>query len=90
MLLPALTDVRSQISRLVYPGFVAETGADRLPDLVRYLRAAALRLDALPERPERDRQLMWRIELVQQSYDEALAALPPAGSRAPSSPASAG
>ncbi len=77
VLLPALTDVRNQISRLVHPGFVAGTGADRLPDLVRYLRAAALRLDALPERPERDRQLMWRIELVQQSYDQALAGLPP-------------
>jgi ATP-dependent helicase HrpA len=77
VLLPALTDVRTQAANLVYPGFVARTGADRLPDLVRYLRAAALRLQALPERPERDRQLMWRIELVQQSYDEALAALPP-------------
>ena len=76
VLLPALTDVRTQIANLVDPGFVARTGADRLPDLVRYLRAAALRLEALPERPERDRQLMWRIELVQQSYDEALAALP--------------
>jgi ATP-dependent helicase HrpA len=77
VLLPALTDVRTQIAKLVYPGFVSETGADRLADLVRYLRAATLRLDALPERPERDRQLMWRIELVQQSYDDALAALPP-------------
>ena len=41
------------------------------------LLATLGRLEALPERPERDRQLMWRIELVQQSYDEALAALPP-------------
>jgi ATP-dependent helicase HrpA len=77
VLLPALTDVRRQVSGLVYPGFVAATGVARLPDVVRYLRAAAIRLDALPERPERDRQLMWRVELVQQSYDEALAALPP-------------
>ena len=44
------------VSRLVHPGFVAATGADRLPDLVRYLRAAAVRLEALPERPERDRR----------------------------------
>jgi ATP-dependent helicase HrpA len=82
VLLPALTDVRQQVSHLVYPGFVAATGVARLPDVVRYLRAAGTRLDALPERPERDRQLMWRIELVQQSYDEVLAALPPG--RAPS------
>jgi ATP-dependent helicase HrpA len=82
VLLPALTDVRRQVSGLVYPGFVAATGVARLPDVVRYLRAALIRLEALPERPERDRQLMWRVELVQQSYDEALAALPPG--RAPS------
>jgi ATP-dependent helicase HrpA len=77
LLLPALTDVRTQISHLVFPGFVAATGVARLPDVVRYLRAAVVRLDALPEHPERDRQLMWRIELVQQSYDAALAAIPP-------------
>jgi ATP-dependent RNA helicase HrpA len=77
VLLPALTDVRAQVSHLVYPGFVAATGVPRLPDVVRYLRAATVRLDALPEHPERDRQLMWRLELVQQSYDAALAALPP-------------
>jgi ATP-dependent helicase HrpA len=82
VLLPALTDVRTQVANLVNPGFVAATGVSRLPDVVRYLRAAAVRLDALPERPERDRQLMWRVELVQQSYDEALAALP--RGRAPS------
>jgi ATP-dependent helicase HrpA len=76
VLLPALTDVRGQLDALVYPGFVAATGVARLPDVARYLRAAVVRLDALPERPERDRQLMWRVELVQQSYDEALAALP--------------
>ncbi len=83
VLLPALTDVRRQVSGLVYPGFVAETGAARLPDVVRYLRAAGIRLDALPERPERDRQLMWRVELVQQSYDEALATLPAGRSPSP-------
>jgi ATP-dependent helicase HrpA len=77
VLLPALTDVRQQVSGLVHPGFVAATGVARLPDVARYLRAATVRLDALPERPERDRQLMWRVELVQQSYDAALAALPP-------------
>ncbi|HVN11178.1 MAG TPA: ATP-dependent RNA helicase HrpA [Kineosporiaceae bacterium] len=76
VLLPALTDVRTQVSHLVHPHFVADTGVARLPDVVRYLRAAAVRLDALPERPERDRQLMGRIEVVQQSCHDALAALP--------------
>ena len=91
VLLPALTDVRAQVDGLVHPGFVTEAGAARLPDVARYLRAAAVRLDALPSGPERDRQLMWRIELVQQAYDDALAALPAGpGAGARSWPASGG
>src|SRR4051812_10380489 len=38
-LLDALTDARVQLARLVYPGFVTATGADRLGDIERYLRA---------------------------------------------------
>ncbi|MFN0281805.1 MAG: ATP-dependent RNA helicase HrpA [Kineosporiaceae bacterium] len=68
VLLPALTDVREQLGALVHPGFVAATGYHRLRDVARYLRAALQRLEKLPERPERDRDLMWRVELVQQSY----------------------
>ena len=39
-LAPAVADARAQFAGLIYPGFVAETGAARLPDLVRYLRAS--------------------------------------------------
>jgi ATP-dependent helicase HrpA len=77
VLLPALADLRGQLEGLVHPGFVAGAGRSRLVDVLRYLRGMAVRLDALPERPERDRQLMWRVELAQQSYDDALATLPP-------------
>ena len=38
-LIPALTDIRAQLSRLIFPGFVTATGRRRLPDLLRYLRA---------------------------------------------------
>ncbi len=34
----ALDDVRAQFAGLIYPGFIALTGASRLRDLVRYLR----------------------------------------------------
>ena len=34
----ALADMRAQFAGLIYPGFIAATGAARLPDLVRYLR----------------------------------------------------
>src|SRR5581483_2017613 len=36
-LAPSLTDIERQLHRLVRPGFIAATGVDRLPDLMRYL-----------------------------------------------------
>jgi ATP-dependent helicase HrpA len=44
----ARLDVAGQIGGLVYDGFVADTGVDRLGDVERYLRGAAMRLDRLP------------------------------------------
>ncbi len=45
----ARQDVAEQLGGLVYPGFIAATGAARLPDVVRYLRAADRRLERLPD-----------------------------------------
>jgi ATP-dependent helicase HrpA len=77
-LLDSLTDARNQLNRLIHKGFVAETGADRLSDLVRYLRALQHRLERLPERPGRDREAMARLEPVVEAYRDLLAGLPPA------------
>ena len=44
---PARLDVARQLGRLVYPGMLARAGLSRLPDVERYLRAAARRLDRL-------------------------------------------
>ena len=49
-LAPAFADMRAQLSALVYPGFIAETGSRRLPDLLRYLRAISRRLEKAPVR----------------------------------------
>jgi ATP-dependent helicase HrpA len=76
-LLPALTDVRSQLAALVHDGFVSEAGAARLPDLVRYLQAARRRLEVLPEHPIRDADRTARVAAVQQEFAHELAALPP-------------
>ena len=57
----AVADVRAQRDRLVHPGFVTEVGAARLPDLVRYLTAARLRLEKLPREADRDRGLQGRV-----------------------------
>ena len=52
----AMADVREQLARLVYPGFLSETPAEWLPHLPRYLRAIALRLQKLRQAPDKDRQ----------------------------------
>ena len=74
---PALADVRAQLSELVYPGFVTATGRRRLPDVLRYLRAIAHRLERLPHDPHRDREQMLRLQEVQQAYGQLLDELPP-------------
>jgi ATP-dependent helicase HrpA len=45
---PAAADVRAQLDALIYPGWVTATGRRRLPDVLRYVRAMAQRLDRLP------------------------------------------
>jgi len=55
---PARLDVAAQLGRLLHPGFVAATGARRLPDVVRYLRAAERRLERLPDAVATDRDRM--------------------------------
>lgn len=70
---PSVIDVRSQLDLLVYPGFVTVTGARRLPDLVRYLRAVDRRLEKLPSAPARDQQAMVMVRRLEQAFDEAAA-----------------
>jgi ATP-dependent helicase HrpA len=55
---PARQDVAEQLGGLVYPGFVTASGADRLPDVLRYLRAADRRLERLPDVVPVDRDRM--------------------------------
>lgn len=65
-LLGTVRDVQEQAERLVHDGFVSETGADRLPHLARYLRAAAYRLDKAAANPARDEQLAWQVRDLEQ------------------------
>jgi len=76
-LVPALTDIRAQLSGLVFPGFATATGYQQLPDVLRYLRAVERRLDKLPDNPQRDRELMQSVQRVQHAYRELLDELPP-------------
>jgi ATP-dependent helicase HrpA len=73
---PAVDDMRTRLSGLIYPGFVAATGYRRLPHLTRYLRGIERRLDKLAENPARDAANMAVVQRVEEAYRQAVAALP--------------
>ena len=73
---PARADVRAQLARLVHPGFIAATGVDRLPDVERYLRAAARRLERLPDATAVDRDRMSTVHELERAYRERLTQVP--------------
>ncbi|MDF1604032.1 ATP-dependent RNA helicase HrpA [Nocardioides sp. YIM 152315] len=75
-MLPALTDMRAQLARLVHAGFVGEAGATRLRRYPTYLAALEHRRDRLAGQINRDRQLMDQIGDVQDAHLHRLAALP--------------
>ncbi|MGD8162683.1 ATP-dependent RNA helicase HrpA [Pantoea sp. FN0307] len=73
-----LSDIKAQMSGLVYRGFVTQNGWKRLPDTLRYLRAIERRLEKLPVDPHSDRARMLKVEQVQQAWQSWLNKLPPA------------
>lgn len=54
-LLVAHGDIKSQLQRLIFPGFACQVGEQKLPDLKRYLSALEKRLEKLPVNPNQDR-----------------------------------
>jgi ATP-dependent helicase HrpA len=59
---PSLQDLRWQIDRLVYRGFLLHTPFDALQDYPRYLKGAQLRLEKLGHAAARDQQRMAEME----------------------------
>jgi ATP-dependent helicase HrpA len=76
-LAPAVVDVRAQLAGLVRPGFAADLGWQRLPDLLRWLRAVERRLERLPGDPRRDHRAMAAVHRVQEEYALRRSAVPP-------------
>jgi ATP-dependent helicase HrpA len=72
----AESDMRAQLSGLIYPGFVTATGYRRLPHLTRYLRGIERRLDKLPENPARDAANMVVAQRAEQAFRQAVDGLP--------------
>lgn len=58
----ALNDIKSQLSGLIYPGFVRDTPSQWLQEYPRYLKAIAQRLDKLGAQLQKDR--VWTLELT--------------------------
>ncbi len=75
-LLPALADMKAQVGRLVFRGFVADVGAAQLRQLPRYLAAVTARRERLPGNVGRDRLLMDQVASLQEAYLHRVAALP--------------
>jgi ATP-dependent helicase HrpA len=75
----AIVDLRSQMTGLLHRGFVAATGRRRLPDLVRYLRAMAYRLEKLPANAARDELWMRQVAAVTAEYEQLRARVPATG-----------
>ena len=83
-LLPALTDMRAQLGRLVHRGFVGEAGAAQLRRYPVYLAALEQRHERLPGQVNRDRQLMDQAADLQEAYLHQVEAQPagrPPGAR---------
>ncbi|TDB54590.1 ATP-dependent RNA helicase HrpA [Photorhabdus khanii subsp. guanajuatensis] len=71
----ALSDIKAQLSGLVFRGFVTANSWKRLPDVLRYLHGIDRRLEKLAIDPHRDRTQMGRVENVQQQWQQWLAKL---------------
>lgn len=72
----AVEDVRGQVARLVYPGFLGAVGAGRIADVERYLRAVVWRLDRLADNPSRDSEHMRVVQRLEAEYERLLDSLP--------------
>ncbi|MGY1811623.1 ATP-dependent RNA helicase HrpA [Blastococcus sp. SYSU D00820] len=75
----AVADLRRQMGGLLHKGFVAAAGRRRLPDLVRYLRAMAHRLEKLPANAVRDELWMAQVAAVTAEYEQLRRSVPPTG-----------
>jgi ATP-dependent helicase HrpA len=75
-MLPALSDMKAQVGRLVHRGFVSEVGAAQLRRLPTYLAAVRTRRRRLASNLNRDRALMDQVTNLQEAYLHRVEALP--------------
>jgi ATP-dependent helicase HrpA len=71
----ALDDVQSQLPHLTPPDLMRATPADRLAHVARYLRAIQVRLQRLPNDPQKDQQKAAQVAPFWQNYQKKREAL---------------
>jgi ATP-dependent helicase HrpA len=75
-LLSAVTDVRGQLDDLLPDGFATAVGADRLPDLLRYLTAAEVRLTRVADHLRQDDNALGQVRAAESEIATAIGRLP--------------
>src|SRR5699024_10070593 len=73
-LLGTLTDVKKQLSGLIYPGFIASTPPERLSHLPRYLQATRIRIEKAAANPRSDEAHAWTVQELTSEWHAALEA----------------
>jgi ATP-dependent helicase HrpA len=80
--LPALADIREQLDRLIFPGFIATCPPRWLTHYPRYMQAIERRLEKLRGDPPRDRRIQQEMSGVWQGFWQRF---PPDGEQRPES-----
>ena len=65
-------DIKEQLSKLIFKGFVTSHGAARIKDVIRYLKGIARRLEKLPIDPHQDKLKMLDVEKAEHILKEAI------------------
>ncbi|MDO5495711.1 MAG: DUF3418 domain-containing protein, partial [bacterium] len=73
-LLDTVSEVREQVSKLVYAGFVGRTPPERLKDLARYLKAARMRVERAAVNPRADAASAWKVSDLTELWEQAVEA----------------
>jgi ATP-dependent helicase HrpA len=68
----SVIDARSQLARLIRPGFVVRAGAERLPHVLRYVKGIDRRLDKLPADPAKDLHKLKGLLPLEEAFDRLL------------------
>ncbi|CCQ12365.1 ATP-dependent helicase HrpA [Pseudoalteromonas luteoviolacea B = ATCC 29581] len=69
-------DIKSQLERLIFKGFVSHHGAQKITDLLRYFKAIEKRLEKLPIDPNRDRLCTLELDKVADAFATLKAKVP--------------